>query len=222
MLYTAHLALFWLARGGGGGGGGSAAADRHFLIIGSSAGLYPLPGVPEYVTSKHGVTGLFRALRTLSWRKGIRVNMLCPYFIDTPILPNRAVAMLAGLGLGRIDDTVDAATRLMATGAAGRALMVGPRMNLLQKVLPVGEMGSYEDVEAAEAEGVAGHVLAGEDVAAQRGQAVWELYAHDYDTVDFFLRRYLRLLNTIAMIKGWIGFWKDLWYALFVRREPSK
>ncbi|PSS03178.1 hypothetical protein BD289DRAFT_359466 [Coniella lustricola] len=233
VMYTAHLALFWLQQNTPPDSQPPPAyvdtrdaRDRHLLLIGSSAGLFVLPGIPQYITAKHGVTGLFRSLRTLSYRQGIRVNMLCPYFVDTPILPTRAVAMLAGLGLARLDDTVDAATRLMAAPAsthdriAGRALWIGPRM----------EFFKGKSVAALQAQDVTGEVLAAEsvgDLAASgqgrqrrepRGQAVWEVYAHDYETADYFVRRYLRLLNTIAQIKGWIGFWRELWHALFVRK----
>lgn len=233
-MYTAHLALFWLRQDAPTRPSPAAAAaadvrdarDRHLLLIGSSAGLSFLPGVPQYVTSKHGVTGLFRSLRTLSYRQGVRVNMLCPYFIDTAILPNRAVAMLAGLGLGRLDDTVDAATRFVSCAGgpngriAGRALVVGPRARLLRSVLPEGELGR-EGGDAAEPNEGGGDVVADEDTLAGRGQGVWEVYGHDFETVDFFIRRYIRLLNTIAAIKGWIAFWREIWYAVFVRKDPK-
>lgn len=249
VLYTAHLALFWLQQNAAKTEGKDDerkderdARDRHLLLIGSSAGLFPLPGVPQYVTSKHGVVGLFRALRTLSYRQGLRVNMLCPYFVDTPILPNRAVAMLAGLGLASLEDTVDAATRLMAaTDAkgkeagggriAGRALFVGPRARLLKRVLPtrgevvLGENGEWEeegDGEGLEGRDVTGEVLVDEDVAAGAGQGVWDVFGHDYETADYFIRRYIRVLNTIAAVKGWIGFWKGFVNALFFRTEKKK
>lgn len=230
MMYTAHLALFWLQQNAATATATKPtndnddtrdARDRHFLMIGSSAGLFALPGVPQYVTSKHGVTGLFRSLRTLSYRQGIRVNMLCPYFVDTPILPNRAVAMLAGLGLATLDDTVDAATRLMACGAiAGRALFVGPRASLLQRVLPEREVTNDEG--GLEGQDVTGEVLVEGDVAAGRGQGVWDVFGHDYETADYFIRRYVRVLNTIAAVKGWIGFWKGFVNALFFRTEKKK
>lgn len=241
-IYTAHLALFWLQRDNADPSKkeeeeeerteqARGARDRHLLLIGSSAGLAFLPGVPEYVTSKHGVTGLFRSLRTLSYRHGVRVNMLCPYFVDTPILPNRAVAMMAGNGIGRLDDTVDAATRLVAGSGsgsgnqriAGRALLVGPRVSLCKEgvVLPDRELAEGEE-PAEPNELVGGDVIADADVAADRGQGVWEVYAHDYETVDFFVRRYIRVLNTISAVKGWIGFWRDFFHALFVRKEPKQ
>lgn len=237
VMYTAHLALFWLQQNATTNTTTAVkeaedtrdSRDRHLLLIGSGAGLFALPGVPEYVTSKHGVTGLFRSLRMLSYRQGIRVNMLCPYFVDTPILPNRAVAMLAGLGLATLEDTVDGATRLMAATTAaqqkqpqriaGRALFIGPRASLLQKVLPERELTENEE---AEVQDVTGEVLVDEDVAAGKGQGVWDVYAHDYETADYFIRRYVRVLNTIAAIKGWIGFWKEFVNALFFRKDKSK
>ncbi|ROW10258.1 hypothetical protein VMCG_01940 [Cytospora schulzeri] len=280
MMYTAHLALFWLqqdgrspgedAKGGndsdvGAGTGGeddkrkkkkneerenegirvTTTRDRHFLMIGSYAGLTPcIPGVPEYVTSKHAVTGLFRSLRTLSHRQhlrqGVRVNMLCPYFVDTPILANEAMALLAGMALARLEDVVDAATRFMADDGygggggdgssssgsgriSGRALVVGPRLSLL-KGKNGGEEGGdvVRDLTAREDDdGDNDVVLVDEDLRRGRGQAVWECYAHDYDTVDFFIRRYIRVLNTVAAVRGWIGWARDLYHALFVRRNPD-
>lgn len=244
VMYTAHLALFWLQQNATTTTTAAAAnketqkdtrdsRDRHLLLIGSGAGLFALPGVPEYVTSKHGVTGLFRSLRMLTYRQGIRVNMLCPYFVDTPILPNRAVAMLAGLGLATLEDTVDGATRLMAatttttTGQqpqriAGRALFIGPRASLLQKVLPDRELTDEDDGEQAKVVDVTGEVLVDEDVAAGKGQGVWDVYAHDYETSDYFIRRYVRVLNTIAAVKGWVGFWREFVHALFFRKDKSK
>lgn len=230
-MYTAHLALFWLQQNSAAPPASDVrdARDRHLLLIGSYAGLSFLPGVPQYVTSKHGVTGLFRALRTLSYRRDIRVNMLCPYFVDTPILPSRAVANLAGLGMGRLEDAVDAATRFVSCAGAGasnnpriagRALVVGPRARLLRSVFPDEELRREGEGVGEPNEG-GRDVIADEDTLAGRGQGVWEVYGHDFETVDLFVRRYVRLLNTIAAIKGWIGFWRELWHALFVRKEPT-
>lgn len=54
--------------------------------------------------------------------------MVCPYFVDTPILPIAAKALLAGLELARLDDVVESVARLVCDEAvAGRCLMVAPR-----------------------------------------------------------------------------------------------
>lgn len=60
------------------------ASKRAGVIInmGSSAGLYPLLGDPAYSASKGGVVLFSRSLRHYK-RQGIRVNVLCPEFVET-------------------------------------------------------------------------------------------------------------------------------------------
>ena len=50
------------------------------------AGLGPAPGLAPYATSKHAVVGLTRALRAEASPHGVRVSVLCPGWVDTPIL----------------------------------------------------------------------------------------------------------------------------------------
>ncbi|KAL7590801.1 hypothetical protein Lser_V15G34487 [Lactuca serriola] len=59
-------------------------AKRHGVIInlGSASGLYPMITDPIYSASKGGVVMFSRSLSTYK-RKGIRVNVLCPEFIQT-------------------------------------------------------------------------------------------------------------------------------------------
>lgn len=52
------------------------------LNIGSASGLYPMYIMPIYSASKGGVVMFSRSLSTYK-RKGIRVNVLCPEFVDT-------------------------------------------------------------------------------------------------------------------------------------------
>jgi len=47
------------------------------------------PGMAAYVSSKHGVAGLTRAAALDLVRFGIRVNAVCPGFIETPMLAPR-------------------------------------------------------------------------------------------------------------------------------------
>lgn len=218
VMYTVHLALFWLARNsplkmgengyGVAGNNGEAGTttpprDRHILLIGSVAGIMPLVGAAQYTASKHAVTGLFRCLRGTAFQRGIRVNMICPCFVDTNMLANAVMLGLAGGGLGELSDVVDAGTRFLADESiAGRAVVVGPRMEV--------EDGEHGEVRLVAIPGE------GED-----GKAVWECYAHDYQNVEAFFYRYTRLLIAFVVMRGWIGWARDVLWILF-RRKPEK
>ncbi|KAK0749246.1 hypothetical protein B0T18DRAFT_322818 [Schizothecium vesticola] len=179
VMYTTHLALFWLRRNGR--REDETPRDRHLLLISSIAGVAPLPGQTEYTASKHAVMGLFRALRGTSWRHGVRVNVICPYFVETALLGWKGMGMVAGAEVGRVEDVVEAATRLAADeGVVGRGLVVGPR-----------------------------GVVGGEEGKGR--QAVWEVYAHDYQRVEVFVWRYLAMLNALKRVRGWVGVVKDFW-----------
>ncbi|EPE08369.1 bacilysin biosynthesis oxidoreductase [Ophiostoma piceae UAMH 11346] len=208
VLYTVHLGLYWMAQN-------PAPKDHHILLISSIAGLVSLPGQALYTASKHAVTGLFRALRGTAGtvHNGLRVNMLCPYFVETGILPGAGRALLAGGGKGRVEDVVDAGTRLMSDHAIkGRALVIGPRMLL-------GHDGTIRDdpkaadlaEEDVEFVGVPETSPSGAAIGSYpRGQAVWECYANDLDTSELFVWRFVKLLNAMAIYRGWLGVIGDL------------
>ena len=48
-----------------------------------------LEGVSSYVASKHGVVGLTKQYAIAFGEKGVRVNAICPGYIDTPIIAER-------------------------------------------------------------------------------------------------------------------------------------
>ncbi|MGH0032802.1 MAG: SDR family NAD(P)-dependent oxidoreductase [Myxococcota bacterium] len=52
----------------------------------SAAGLLPLPLMAPYCMSKHAVVGLSNSLRPEAARHGVRMNVLCPTAIETPLL----------------------------------------------------------------------------------------------------------------------------------------
>jgi len=57
----------------------------HIVNTASAAGLGPSPGGTGYCATKHAVVGLSTSLRAEAERYGVRVSVLCPGFIDTPI-----------------------------------------------------------------------------------------------------------------------------------------
>ncbi len=161
--------------------------DRHLILISSIAGLAPLPTVSIYCAAKHGVVGLFRALRiSAPLSTGVRVNMINPYFVDTAIMGGPlglGALVLAGGAFAKIEDVTDAATRLIADKSiVGRGLIVGAR-------------GSPAQIGKAGLELADGH----------DGQAVWDVYGHDFEQSDMFTRRVVGVTNIIAAARGWKG-----------------
>jgi NAD(P)-dependent dehydrogenase (short-subunit alcohol dehydrogenase family) len=58
----------------------------HIINTASMAGLMPGPGNVVYTTTKHAVVGLSKSLRAEAAQMGVRVSVLCPGVIRTPIL----------------------------------------------------------------------------------------------------------------------------------------
>lgn len=57
----------------------------HIVNTGSIAGLAPFPLTVVYNTTKHAVVGLSTSLRSEAAGLGVKVSVVCPGFIDTPM-----------------------------------------------------------------------------------------------------------------------------------------
>lgn len=198
VFYTTHLAYFWLPKNPGSSDSSitskpsTSPRDRHLLLLGSVASLSPVAIQPQYCAAKHAVLGLFRSLRSTSVLQGVRVNLLCPYFIDTPIVPAGARLMLAGGAMGKVEDVVDAATRFVADSRIlGRALCIGPRMHVVQQ-----ESGEWE--------------LVAPGTPGSSEEAIFEPYADDWEDQDAWNRNFVRLLNMVQTGRGWAGWAQDI------------
>ena len=58
----------------------------HIVNTASLAGLLPMPGSAPYATTKWAVVGLSLSLRAEGAARGVRVSVVCPGGVDTPIL----------------------------------------------------------------------------------------------------------------------------------------
>lgn len=100
-------------------GGGSIVATA------SLAGLTGMPGDPAYTATKHAVVGWVRAAAPALAERGIRLNVLCPGFADTPLVD----AELRGrLDVPLMEPTfvAEAAVRVLEDPESGRAWVVQP------------------------------------------------------------------------------------------------
>jgi NAD(P)-dependent dehydrogenase (short-subunit alcohol dehydrogenase family) len=75
VFYCCHYAIPVMARGGGGA----------IVNTASSMAVLPLGGMDAYAASKAGVAGLTRSLAPMCGPIGIRVNAICPGYVETPL-----------------------------------------------------------------------------------------------------------------------------------------
>ena len=84
----------------------------HIVNTASLAGLLPGPGMAPYATTKWAVVGLSLSLRGEAARRGVRVSVVCPGGIDTPILDKGMPADLPRVPSAEGTDTRAVITRM--------------------------------------------------------------------------------------------------------------
>jgi NAD(P)-dependent dehydrogenase (short-subunit alcohol dehydrogenase family) len=78
VIHGVHAALPVMLRQGQG----------QIVNIASAAGLVPRPGMVPYATTKYAVVGRSTSLRSEVEDLGVRVNVVCPFNVATPIFKN--------------------------------------------------------------------------------------------------------------------------------------
>jgi NAD(P)-dependent dehydrogenase (short-subunit alcohol dehydrogenase family) len=66
----------------------------HIINTASLAGLIPAAGEVSYSAAKYGIVGLSHALRAEAEDLGVKVSVVCPGFIETPIFQTSKVVKL--------------------------------------------------------------------------------------------------------------------------------
>jgi len=69
----------------------------HIVNTASMAGLISIPSMAAYTATKHAVVGLSKSLRVEAAIAGIRVSVLCPGVIRTPILEGGKLGVIHGV-----------------------------------------------------------------------------------------------------------------------------
>lgn len=113
----------------------------HIVNTASMAGLTPVPLQISYCATKHAVVGLSKALRIEAARHGVRVSVVCPGAIRTPILaggtfgrftPGTDAAVIAAMAEQlRPADPAVLARRVLRGVARNRAIIIEPRWRAL-------------------------------------------------------------------------------------------
>ncbi|MGY1706798.1 SDR family NAD(P)-dependent oxidoreductase [Geodermatophilus sp. SYSU D00697] len=119
----------------------------HIVNTASLAGLLPVPGSVPYATTKWAVVGLSLSLRGEGAARGVRVSVVCPGGVDTPILDKGlpsdlprvpgaegvdARALITRMSGGRLY-SADALARDVLRGVErNRAVIVAPRQARVQ------------------------------------------------------------------------------------------
>ncbi|KIX03816.1 uncharacterized protein Z518_07369 [Rhinocladiella mackenziei CBS 650.93] len=108
LVYTAKLAMHYMKRQG-------PQFDRCLILKSSIMGFLDTNGSPTYGAAKHGVRGLMKCLRR---RSGLRVNVVAPWYIATPLMSDAVMNTLTtqlkeqGSGFALVEDSVKAVMRI--------------------------------------------------------------------------------------------------------------
>jgi NAD(P)-dependent dehydrogenase (short-subunit alcohol dehydrogenase family) len=101
----------------------------------SGAGVIGIKGSPAYTAAKHGVIGLTRAAALDYAAQNLRINAVCPGYIDTPMMgrftggtPEGRAKVIAEEPAGRMGKPEEIAAAVLWLCSEGAAFMVGHAM----------------------------------------------------------------------------------------------
>ena len=98
-----------------------------FVVTASLAGLVPMASDPLYVLTKHAVVGYARSMAPLLEADGIRINLVCPGIVRTPMTePAQASLDAAGFPLMEPEQIAAAVLLAARSGGTGQAWVCQP------------------------------------------------------------------------------------------------
>jgi NAD(P)-dependent dehydrogenase (short-subunit alcohol dehydrogenase family) len=133
----------------------------HIVNTASLAGLVPMPmGIP-YTATKHAVVGLSLGLRAEAAERGVRISVVCPGFVDTPLLTNVNPGLPETTMSGDArDDIKQAAPRLYTAEKLARDILHGVQRNRALIVAPASGRAAWRAMRLLPGGGVRAAQLA--------------------------------------------------------------
>lgn len=94
--------------------------DQSLVLQSSLAGYVDLPWAPQYTSSKFAVRGLLRSLRQTEGANGVRVNLIAPWYIHTPIMGGDLPPLIesSGAGFAKVEDAAHGLLRIVSDSKA--------------------------------------------------------------------------------------------------------
>lgn len=86
---------------------------KSIVLLGSTSGYRPLANKTDYSIAKWGVRGLFRNWRTTLPQRGIRINLMAPFWVPTKLTQNQ---IPKGMKVGKLEDAIDGIVRMILDG----------------------------------------------------------------------------------------------------------
>lgn len=106
--------------------------EGSIVNISSNSGLAGIAGLGAYTASKHGVIGLTKSAALEYATKGIRVNVVCPGPVQTPMVyralashPESMKAVIDSVPLGRLGRPEEVASAVMWFCSPGSSFAIG-------------------------------------------------------------------------------------------------
>lgn len=114
-LLVAHAAVPYLRQTGG-----------SLILLSSISAFYGPPEYASYAASKAGVLNLAQTLRLELEADGVHVGVVCPAFVNTPLLRTQQTRLFARFGVAHSADDV---ARAIVRGVRRRRFMIWPSAN---------------------------------------------------------------------------------------------
>ena len=108
-----------------------------FVVTASLAGLIPMESDPLYVLTKHAVVGYARSMAPVLKERGIRINLICPGIVRTPMTEDAQTDLdAAGFPLMEPDQIAAAVLLAARSEETGQAWVCQPGREPLQFKFP--------------------------------------------------------------------------------------